>query len=342
MDASAHRLRLRVKVPRALLDPGAQGEQPPLPAGDHEGLLAVELDLAEGRIESIQAAARPHATGQQWPLALPPLLEPHAHLDKAFSWSGFANPEGSMAGALAANSREAAARSADQVLMRGERALEQGWRYGLRAIRSHIDSGGPQEQPSWEALQTLRQRWAGRLELQLVALVPLAYWSTTAGAALAQRVAAAGGLLGAVLGPPFSEGYRHAEQLGQLLGLAEQHGCGIDLHIDESDSQPALGLRLLLRELRRRPVHVPITCSHACSLSLLTEDEQRRLAGNLAAQGVAVVALPTAGPAARTLEPTGADALQHVGCAAPRAPVGRRSAAGCPGRSPGAGSEQLE
>jgi len=96
-----------------------------------------------------------------------------------------------------------------------------------------------------------------------------------------------------VLGPPFSEGYRHGEQLGQLLDLAERHGCGLDLHIDESDSQPALGLRLLLRELRRRPITVPITCSHACSLSLLPEGEQRRLAGALAARGVAVVALPS-------------------------------------------------
>jgi cytosine deaminase len=265
-----------------------------LPPGDHEGLLAVELELAGGRIQGIRSAHGPRAQSQHWPLALPPLLESHAHLDKAFSWSAFANPDGSMAGALAANGREAAERTAAHVLERGERALEQGWRYGLRAIRSHIDSGGPQEQPSWEALQVLRGRWAGRLELQLVALVPLAHWSSAAGAALAERVATtAGGLLGAVLGPPFSEGYRHGEQLGQLLDLAERHGCGLDLHIDESDSQPALGLRLLLRELRNRPITVPITCSHACSLSLLPEREQRRLASALAARGVAVVALPS-------------------------------------------------
>ena len=291
MDAPPHSLRLR--VPRALLEPGPQAGRAPLPAGDQEGLLAVELQLAEGRIQHLQAATGPAARWQHWPLALPALLEPHAHLDKAFSWRAFANPDGSMAGALAANGREAAQRSRAQVLERGERALEQGWRYGLRAIRSHIDSGGPQEQPSWEALQDLRQRWAGRLELQLVALVPLAHWSGAAGATLAEHVAAAGGLLGAVLGPPFSEGYRHGEQLGQLLDLAERHGCGLDLHIDESDSQPALGLRLLLRELRRRPITVPITCSHACSLSLLPEGEQRRLAGALAARGVAVVALPS-------------------------------------------------
>ena len=203
-----------------------------------------------------------------------------------------------MAGALAANTAEAGTRTAELVLERGEQALAQAWRYGLRGIRSHIDSGGPQEQPSWEALLELRRRWQGRLELQLAALVPLAHWTTAAGEALAAQLATAGGpeggqLLGGVLGPPFAEGYRHGEQLRRLLQLAERHGLGIDLHLDESDRQPGLGLRLLLRELNTTPVTVPITCSHCCSLALLPEPTQRRLATAMARRGIAVVALPS-------------------------------------------------
>ena len=288
---------LAARIPRALLEPGAGRGGAPLPAGDAEGLLAVQLTLAEGRIGAIQALP-PDGRGadrgpEGLPLALPPLLEPHAHLDKAFSWTDFPNRGGSMAGALEANGREAAGRSAAQVLERGERALQQAWRYGLRALRSHIDSGGPQEQPSWEALLALQQRWRGRLDLQLTALVPLAHWATAEGDALAKRVAAAGGLLGGVLGPPFAEGYRHGDQLRQLLRMADRLGCGLDLHIDESDRQPGRGLRLLLRELQRTPVAVPITCSHCSSLALLPEGQQRRLAAALAERDVAVVVLPT-------------------------------------------------
>jgi len=291
--------RLRLLLPRCLLDPGPVRSGRGLPAGDREGLLAVELTLAEGRIRAIRALAEADPSGpERLPLALPPLLEPHAHLDKAFSWGSHPNPEGTMAGALAANTSEAISRTAVQVLERGERALEQAWRHGLRGIRSHIDSGGPQEQPSWEALLELRRRWRGRMALQLVALVPLAHWSTPAGEALAARLAAATGpecglLLGGVLGPPFAEGYRHGEQLRQLLRLAERHGLGIDLHLDESDRQPGLGLRLLLRELRAVPVTVPITCSHCCSLALLPEAAQRRLAAAMAQRDLAVVALPS-------------------------------------------------
>ena len=291
--------RLRLRLPRCLLDPGPGDGGRALPAGDGEGLLAVELNLAGGRLTAIRALAEQGKGGTEpLPLALPPLLEPHAHLDKAFSWEAHPNPGGSMAGAMAANRREAGQRTAAQVRERGERALEQAWRQGLRGIRSHIDSGGPQEQPSWEALLELQQRWRQRMELQLVALVPLAHWSTPAGEALAARLAAAAGppgslLLGGVLGPPFSEGYRHGEQLRRLLQLAEQHGLGLDLHLDESDQQPGLGLRLLLRELNACPVTVPITCSHCCSLALLPQASQRRLAAAMARRGLAVVALPS-------------------------------------------------
>ena len=274
---------LAVRVPRALLENG--------PCGDEEGLLGVELELRDGRISGVRPLEGDGA--QDCPLALPPLVEAHAHLDKAFSWSQFPNRAGSMTQALAANGREAAARTAAQVLERGERALHQAWRYGLRAIRSHVDSGGPQQAPSWEALLALQQRWRGRVDLQLAALVPLAHWSTAAGDALARQLAGGGGLLGGVLGPPFAEGYRHGEHLRALLKLADQHGLAVDLHIDESDAQPGLGLRLLLRELARTPVTVPITCSHCSSLALLPEPHQRRLAAGLAARDVAVVALPT-------------------------------------------------
>jgi cytosine deaminase len=284
---------LAVRVPRALLEPAGLAGGEPLPCGDAEGLLPVALTLHGDRLVAIRPLPAAVMGGAPLPLALPPLVEPHAHLDKAFSWPSFANWQGSMLGALQANQREAAARTEALVLERGERALRQAWLYGLRAIRSHLDSGGPQERPSWDALLELQRRWRGRVDLQLVALVPMAHWATPAGEALAARVAAASGLLGGVLGPPFAEGYGQGEALRALLRLAERHGCGIDLHIDEADDQPGRGLRLLLAELHRTPVRVPITCSHCSSMALLPPTAQRRIAAGLARHGVAVVALPS-------------------------------------------------
>jgi cytosine deaminase len=276
-----------LRLPRCLLDPRCRT----LPAADEQGLVAVAIEHREGRITALRPAdVRPDAP---LALALTPPVEPHAHLDKIFTAEAHPNLDGTMEEAMAANGREAAARSLEKVLERGERALELAWRQGLRAIRSHIDSIGPHALPSWEALTALRQRWLGRVELQLVALVPIRHWLSDEGRELARRVAAGGGLLGGVLGAPFPASSLDAEALLALLRLAEQHGCGVDLHIDESDEYPGRGLLLLQRLLAEQRMAVPLTCSHASSMGLMAERPLLTLAEGLAAAGVGVVALPT-------------------------------------------------
>jgi cytosine deaminase len=276
-----------LRLPRCLLDPSAA-----LPPADADGLVAVRLRLREGDLVGIDPCDAAEAAGPL-PLALTPLVEPHAHLDKAYSGDRHPNREGTLAGALRANLQEAAGRDRATVLARAEQGLERAWRHGLRAIRSHIDSGGPGAEASWEALDDLRRRWAGRVELELVALVPLAHWRTPEGVALAQRAVACGGLLGGVLGGPFPLGAGDDDDLEALLALAERHGCGVDLHIDESDAQHGEGVRLLVRRLRRRGGGPAVTCSHAASMGLLGERACERLAEAMADLGLSVVALPT-------------------------------------------------
>ncbi len=274
-----------LRLPRALLDPRLAD----LPAADHEGLVTISLRHQEGCVREIRPAT---AVGPA-PLALTPLVEPHAHLDKAFTAAAFPNPEGTFAGAFAANSQEHGSRSLERVRQRGAQALELAWHHGLRAVRSHIDSLGPAAALSWQALEELRREWRGRVELQLVALVPIRHWLTPEGERLAARVAAAGGVLGGVVGPPFAASGTDGRALLALLRLAERHGCGIDLHIDEASDQPGRGLRLLTALLRRHRIRVPLVCSHASSMALLSPQACRRLAEDLAEAEVGVVALPT-------------------------------------------------
>ena len=114
---------------------------------------------------------------------------------------------------------------------------------------------GKAAEPSVEALLQLRERWRGRVELQLVLLAPLGHWSTPEGNAQAQRLAAAGLLLGGVLGPPYRFGADEPGELLELLRLAERLGIGVDLHVDESDAQPGRGVELVARTVieQRRP-----------------------------------------------------------------------------------------
>ena len=278
--------QLSLRLPRCLLDPGLRD----LGCGDADGLVPVRLRLEQGRIAAITAPAPGAAP---LPLAITPPVDAHVHLDKAFSWGAFPNRDGTMAAALALNLREGEQRSTAQVLERGERALDQAWRHGLRALRSHVDSGGPCAEPSWEALLELQRRWRGRVDLQLVALAPLQHWQTREGQRLAQRVAAASGLLGGVLGPPYPRQRADRAALRALLQLAAERTCGVDLHVDEASSAPAHGLRTLVELLEQGRPPVAITCSHASSMGLLPPEPQRRLAERMAALELAVVGLPT-------------------------------------------------
>jgi len=277
---------MRLRLPRCLVD----ASRTDLPAADSEGLVALRLQLDGSTVAAMEPDPEPSGNT---PLALTALAEPHAHLDKTYSHDAFPNRDGTMAAALAANRREFEQRSADQVLQRSERALQQAWLHGVRAIRSHIDSGGgATSDASWEVLREQQHRWADRITLQLVALVPIRHWLRPEAEALARRVARSGGLLGGVLGPPFGHAVADAQALRALLQLAARLGCGIDLHVDEGDSEAGVGTALIAREVRALRPGVPISCSHASSMALLGERRLAQLAEQMAEAELGVVALP--------------------------------------------------
>lgn len=274
-------------VPRDLIEAPRRSEQWGVTAAD--GLVAVAVAWRDGVIHRIEALSSRDASPSC--MLLPRLVEPHAHLDKAFSWSDYPNLSGTYDGAMEANLREHQTRTVELVHARGERGLQLACRHGLRAIRSHIDSLGPGAACSWEALLDLRQQWSDRIALQLVALVPVEHWSTPDGERLAAWIATKGGLLGGVIPSP-CPGREMRAALRRLLELAETHGCGVDLHLDEADAYPAAGMGQLLRSMDGLSLSVPITCSHASSLAMLGMEPLRRLAARIEEHQLQVVALP--------------------------------------------------
>ena len=277
---------LQAWIPRGLLELPAQH---PVPTCTREGLTPIQIHWCDGVLEDL----RPLDADQSPPghVVLPRLVDAHVHLDKAFTWHEHPNLLGTYEGALNANLVEHQSRSSQGVLLRGERAVQQAFRQGLRALRSHIDSGGPAAELSWEGLETLQRRWHGRVDLQLVALAPLAFWTSAEAESMARRLVTCGGVLGGVLDPSML-GPVVAEQLKALLHLADRHGLAVDLHIDEADKAPAQGVEQLLRALQITPVTVPITCSHASSLALLPPIALQRLGERMMTANLQVIALP--------------------------------------------------
>ncbi|WP_036918566.1 MULTISPECIES: amidohydrolase family protein [unclassified Prochlorococcus] len=255
----------------------------------NEGLCPIKIDLELGRIREITSIEK--TSQSNMPLLLPRLIEPHAHIDKAFTWKDFPNLSGTYQGAMKANLEEHKDRTKKKVRTRANRSLQLALQNGVRAMRSHVDSVGEIGDKSWEVLLEIKDEWKPLIELQLVALVPLDYWLTSEGKDLARKVADEGGLLGGVIVPPYKN-RQLRNLLFNFLALANNLGCAIDLHIDESDMQPACGICELLDVLDQVKIDVPITCSHLSSLGFLPNQTLERVAQRIANQKISVIALP--------------------------------------------------
>ena len=278
--------RVDVLVPRCLIGEGASVLGIKV---DFEGLCSLQVEWKHGKICSIKGLKDDSKLPNE--ILLPRFAEPHAHLDKAFSWSRAPNYKGSYQEALVANLSDYKSRSENQLLFSVEKSLNLALVNGIRAIRSHIDSFGENVIRDWDLLEDVRKKWRDKIFLQFVALVPLEFWQTHEGELLAQRVALNGDLLGGVIAPPFNK-KKTIKSLLHLVQLANRLNCDIDLHIDESQSCPAAGVKLLLEVLGRIKNEISITCSHSSSMALLREKSISNLAKEMAEKKLNVVALP--------------------------------------------------
>jgi cytosine deaminase len=275
-----------VLVPRCLIGEGADILGVSV---DFEGLCSLQVEWRHGKICSIKGLKDASKVPNE--ILLPRFSEPHAHLDKAFSWSRAPNYKGSYQEALVANLNDYKSRSQGQLLFSVEKSLNLALVNGIRAIRSHVDSFGENVMRDWDLLEDVRKKWRDKIFLQFVALVPLEFWQTYEGELLAQRVALNGDLLGGVIAPPFNK-KKTIKSLLHLVQLANRLNCDIDLHIDESQSCPAAGVKLLLEVLGRIKNEISITCSHLSSMALLRDKSISNLAKEMAEKKLNVVALP--------------------------------------------------
>ena len=107
-------------------------------------------------------------------VVLPGFVDCHTHIDKGHIWPRKPNPDGSFMGSLLSVGDDRAARwSAADVSRRMDFSLRTAYAHGTKALRTHLDSVAPQEEISWPVFEEMRERWAGRIELQAACLTVL-------------------------------------------------------------------------------------------------------------------------------------------------------------------------
>jgi cytosine deaminase len=265
-----------------------------LPGGAGEGLAAVEIAIADGYV--VAAEARPETAG--WPafdcregMVLPALVDCHTHLDKGHIWPRRPNPDGSFMGALTSVGQDREANwTAEDVAARMDFALRAAFAHGTAAIRTHLDSLGPQIGISWPVFAEVASTWKGRVDLQATPLfgIERALEPDHMAAIVAAVNRHGSGILGAVA-YPIPELDR---ALDILFATAAANGFDLDFHVDESSDPAVRALERIAEAAIRARFRGRVLCGHCCTLALQSPEDETAIIGKLLEAGIAIVSLP--------------------------------------------------
>ena len=263
-------------------------------AANGEGLARVDITLEAGRVAAIapadggpvEASEIDCDGGLVWPAA----IDIHTHLDKGHVWPRRSNPDGTFMGALnAVQADREAYWSAEDVAARMDFALRCAYAHGTAAIRTHIDSIPPQHGISWPVVAEMRERWAGRIALQAVALFSIDCALEPAELdAIARTAAEHGGILGPVTYPID----RLDEALDRAFEAAARYDLAMDLHVDETQNPESRTLLAVAEATIRHGYEGRVLAGHCCALAVQDEAMQDRIIARVAEAGMAVVSLP--------------------------------------------------
>jgi cytosine deaminase len=254
-----------------------------------------DVVVRDGVIESIQPAGsvRPNGLVEiagDGLVALPALVEPHAHLDKALTANVVPNDRGDLASAITA---WVGARPQMATADIAQRALGTAYRYlahGATAIRTHTDTGTGIGTRAVEALLSVRDTLQGTVDVQVVAACSVPGTGVVGADNRAIFLAALDAGAEVIGGAPWLDP-EPLKALDYLLSVAVERHLAVDLHLDETLDVGTLTLASLAeRVVGGFPVAV--TASHCVSLGVQAPDVQRRVAASLAAASISVVALP--------------------------------------------------
>lgn len=262
------------------------------------GGAATDILIREGRIVRIgsgdaQGGAVEDGGGA---IAIPGLVEAHAHLDKSLWGMGWhvhqAGP--TLEDKISTERRlrrelniDPARQSARQVALAAS--------HGTTAIRSHVDVDTDQKLWCFEGVAATRERFRDVMDIEIVAF-PQSGLMIRPGTlelmdeALANGADVVGGL------DPCGIDRDPKGQLDAIFGLAQKHGKPIDIHLHEADDLGAFSLEMIIERTQALGMRGKVTVSHAFCLGMTDRARAHALVEQLAREDIAIA---TTAPASR-------------------------------------------
>jgi cytosine deaminase len=256
------------------------------------GGVPADILIAHGRIAAIGTGlAAPEGAVEEdggGALALPGLIEGHAHVDKTlWGMPWVPNDVGpTIRDKIDAERRFRAATNHD-ARAQSERIARAYLAHGTTRIRTFVDIDTEAGLNHLNAVLATRAALADVMEMQIVAfpqsgLLVRPGTDTLLDAAMAAGADVVGGL------DPCAIDRDPVRHLDVIFGLAQKHGRGVDIHLHEPGEMGAFSLELILERTAALGMRNAVVVSHAFCLGMIAERECHALLGRMAQWGVAI------------------------------------------------------
>lgn len=199
-------------------------------------------------------------------LLIPPFVDPHVHLDSAFTagepeW----NETGTLFDGIRIWSERKKSLSEEDAKTRALAALRLMASNGIQYVRSHVDVTDP-DLTALHALLEVKEEVAPYIELQLVAFPQEGILSFPDGKNLMRRAIEEGAdVVGGIPHFEFNRDYG-VESLKFLMDLAVEHECLVDVHCDEIDDPNSRFLEVLATLAYESGLKDRVTASHTTAM----------------------------------------------------------------------------
>jgi cytosine deaminase len=222
---------------------------------------------------------------------LPALVEPHTHIDKAYTADLYPNPASDFDGAIIASARSFTEATLQDIAGRARRALLAFAAKGCLSVRTHVVVGTFFGMKAVQAVTGVVAELTGLLDVQVVAHItpPVSGPAGRENRALLRDAIAMGATH--VGGNPYWSD-DPVQETYACLEEAATAGIGVDLHTDETLDPSCLTVLVLADAVKRTGFPYSVVASHCVSLGAQPPDTQRRVAEALAEAGVSVISLP--------------------------------------------------
>ena len=255
----------------------------------------VSIGIRDGQIEAVAPTLEGHAAARidaRGGLVTPSFVDPHFHIDKVLSRDllGARGPQEALDRAHEVKTRFTVA----DVEERACQALRLAAAHGIGRLHAQIDVDFATRLVSFEGVMRARDRFAGVVDVTLVAfpqegIVADRQAPALLREALSMGAAAVGGL--PEVEASVADQRTHVET---VLDLAAEFGVMVEMHCDYMDRAELKTMEMLADATVAHGMQGRVVASHCNALALYPDEESGRVIDKVLAADMAVTVLPIA------------------------------------------------